>query len=407
MHPELLTLPGGYSIKTYGFFMMLAFLSAVWMAMKRAIRVKADPDLALDIALLLLIFGVSGARLFYVVHYWKSQFADAPNPVWAVINITNGGLEFLGGFLGAVGATIIHAFWKRSYSLRLYLDIGAPSAMWGLAIGRIGCFFNGCCFGAVAATGHVPPLAQGSSQPSVMTASVPWAVQFPYHSPAHLNHWERRMVTVPAELVVTPKDGLQAFLLPDHQLFAPVEKRQKIVRAAYDLEQAYKGMKDQESAEARKVRRELEDANKKLANELVLLRQAQSFPSRINPKRETSVSELEQLALQAHSVPVHPAQLYATTGAIILSLLLSAVFYRRKRHGMVIGLLLMLYPVQRTLEEIIRADNPQDVAGLTVSQSISLGLFLLGAVYLFILYKYMSERSPLAVCTPQTPSTSA
>ena len=79
---------------------------------------------------------------------------------------------------------------------------------------------------------------------------------------------------------------------------------------------------------------------------------------------------------------------------MLLSAFLSALFYRRKRHGVVIGTLLLLYPIQRTVLELIRADNPHDVAGLTVSQSISLGLFILAAIYLLVLYRAMPERSP-------------
>jgi phosphatidylglycerol---prolipoprotein diacylglyceryl transferase len=441
MHPELFTLPGGFSVKTYGFFMMVGFLSGVWMAMRRATRVKADPDIVLDISLLCLIFGIGGARLFYVIHYWKSQFADAPNPLFAVIDITSGGLEFLGGFLGAVIATIIHAWWKK-YSIRLYLDIMAPSAMWGLGIGRLGCYFNGCCFGVLAVSGNpnAPALAHSHDraatvrersegiasidetaailsagqdiESSARTLSVrnqnqsprttiPWAVQFPYGSPAHVRHWEQRYVTVPAELVSTSRELLQPFLVPEFQIFMPVEKRQALMLKVLELETAIKAAKDPEGAEVKNLRRELDSARKKANAELDSLVRAQNFPSRVNPQRQTSVSELERLARNSWSLPVHPAQIYATVGALLLSLLLGMVFYRRKRHGMVIGLVLLLYPIQRTLEEIIRADNPQDVAGLTVSQSISVALFLLGIAYLLVLYKAMPERSPYAVCIPQ------
>lgn len=434
MHPELFTLPGGFSVKTYGFFMMVGFLSGVWMAMRRATRVKADPDLVLDISLVCLIFGIGGARLFYVIHYWKSQFADAPNPLFAVIDITSGGLEFLGGFLGAVIATVIHAWWKK-YSIRLYLDIMAPSAMWGLGIGRIGCYFNGCCFGVVAASGNpaqialahsnsaVPfvqasqtvqaaenpadPASAHTRKPHRPQATIPWAVEFPYGSPAHVRHWEQRLVTVPAELVSSSRESTQPYLVPEYQVFMPVEKRQGLLRKVQELDQAVKAAKDPEAPETKKLRRELDAARKKAHAELGALIQAQHFPSRVNPQRDTSVSELERLAHNCRSMPVHPAQLYATIGALLLSLLLGMVFYRRKRHGVVIGLVLLLYPIQRTLEEIIRADNPQDVAGLTVSQSLSLALFLLGIVYLLVLYKAMPQRSPYAVCTPREPATGA
>jgi len=397
MHPELITLPGGFSIKTYGFFMMVGFLSGVWLAMRRAQRVKADPDVVLDISLLCLIFGVGGARIFYVVHYWKSQFADAANPLLAIIDITAGGLEFLGGFLGAVAATAVFAAWKK-HSLRLYLDILAPGAMWGLAWGRVGCFFNGCCFGAICATGP-------AQQPAL-----PWAISFPYGSPAHLRHWEDRKVTIPAELLFTSKEALRPWIVPDTQLNAPVEKREALFRRIEELSQSPKTAAKAggpDAPDAQRIKHELEAAQKQAKNDFGPLLLAQRFPSRVNPQRTTSVSELEQLADKCHSLPVQPTQLYAAVGAMLLSILLAAIFHRRKRHGVVIGWLLLLYSVQRTLEETIRADNPHDVAGLTISQIISASLFLLGIVYLLVLYKKMPERSPYALASQSEPGVPA
>ncbi len=144
MHPELITLPGGFTIKMYGFFLMVGFLSAVWLAMRRAARVRVDADRVLDLSFLLLLAGVAGARLFYVVHYWQSQFADRPNRLLAVIDIRQGGLEFIGGLLGALFVLAAYLLIKKQ-SIRLFLDILAPSLMWGVAFGRIGCYLNGCC----------------------------------------------------------------------------------------------------------------------------------------------------------------------------------------------------------------------------------------------------------------------
>ena len=109
MHPDLFTLPVvGISIKTYGFFLTVGFLGAVWLAMRRANRVKVDPDRVLDISFLALIFGVGGARIFFVIHYWKTDFAGADNVFLQIIDIRQGGLEFLGGFLGAAIAIVIY-----------------------------------------------------------------------------------------------------------------------------------------------------------------------------------------------------------------------------------------------------------------------------------------------------------
>lgn len=388
MHPELLSLPGGFSIKTYGFFLMLGFLSAVWLAMKRAQRSGANPDVTLDIAFLCLVFGIGGARAFYVIHYWKTQFADAPNRLLAIVDITNGGLEFLGGFLGALIAVCGYCLWKQ-VSLRQYLDIMAPSAMWGLAFGRIGCFFNGCCFGglAVMAPGQPPSPA--------------WAVRFPYASPAQHRHWEERGVSVPAELVVTSPEGLMPTLIPAPQLAATVENRSGALRRWQEAQEAHTQAKAMgaEPKELERLERAAAAAGKlaeAAGEQFGLVTRAQNFPSRENPQRRTSVTELQDLAALTPSLPVHPTQLYASGQALLLSLLLSALFWYRKRHGVVIGALLLLYPLQRILEELIRADNPHDVAGMTISQSVSVGLLLTAAVYLFFVHRYLPQQSPKA-----------
>jgi len=368
---------------------MIGFLSAVWLAMRRARRVKADPDRMLDIAFLCLLFGIGGARAFYVIHYWTPQFADAPNRFLAVIDITEGGLEFLGGLIGATVATVGFCYLKK-LSLRLYLDIGAPCAMWGLVFGRLGCFFNGCCFGGVC---EVPP----THEPRYS-----WAVRFPFASPAHWDEWGERQVTVPAELITTSKGTLKPWLVPASLLSMSVEKREGMVRKLYDLKDDWERAKADapDSPETAKLKAAIEAAVEKAKaheKELYSLTNAQKFPSRVEPSRRTSVSEMEQLASKHQSLAVHPVQLYASISALLLFAFLSALFYVRKRHGVVIVMMLILYPIQRTIEDMIRVDNPHDVAGLTISQFVSLMMLLFGVAALIYLYKKLPERSPYAV----------
>lgn len=388
MHPEFFTLPVlGIPIKSYGFCLMVGFLSAAWLAMRRAQRVKADPDVVLDLSFLALIFGVVGARAFYVVHYWGTDFAAAPNRLVAIIDITEGGLEFLGGFVGALIAVLVYA-WRKKISLRLYLDVLAPSVMWGLAFGRLGCFLNGCCFGGLC------------TLPSSDQPAQPWAVRFPYGSPVHVRQWDDRLVTVPAEFVTSSPGAIQPWLVPASMLGMSVEKRERPERQYQELLEQYEQAKAQapESEATAELERSVKTALKKRNNrerELLSLRIAQRFPSRQEPTRKTSVSELESLAAQYRALPVHPTQLYSAINAMLLSGVLSALFYVRKRHGLVIGMLFVLYPIPRTVLELIRADNPHEIAGLTVSQSVSLAMLVAGIAYLLILYKRLPERSPV------------
>src|SRR6476660_1052950 len=135
MRPTLFNIPWfNIPIRGYGLMLMIGFLGGTWWAAKRASRVKADPDTIINLAFVSLLASVVGARIFYVIHYWDQHFAG--KGLWAVVNITAGGLEFYGGFIGAFVAGTLYLVLKR-VSWRLYADIAAPSIMFGMSMARI------------------------------------------------------------------------------------------------------------------------------------------------------------------------------------------------------------------------------------------------------------------------------
>jgi phosphatidylglycerol:prolipoprotein diacylglycerol transferase len=81
------------------------------------------------------------------------------------------------------------------------------------------------------------------------------------------------------------------------------------------------------------------------------------------------------------SLPVHPTQLYSALDGLILLLLLSAYYPLRRRDGEVIGLLMVTYPITRFLIEFLRNDEGAFFGGLTISQNISVALFVAGCAY--------------------------
>jgi phosphatidylglycerol:prolipoprotein diacylglycerol transferase len=82
-----------------------------------------------------------------------------------------------------------------------------------------------------------------------------------------------------------------------------------------------------------------------------------------------------------HSLPVHPTQLYSAIDALLILLVLSAYYPLRRRHGEVLGLLILTYPISRFLIEYLRNDEGAFFAGLTISQTISVLVFLGSLVY--------------------------
>src|SRR5918999_1329029 len=95
------------------------------------------------------------------------------------INISSGGLTFYGGLVLATFACIAYGVWRK-VPLRLGMDIVAPCVMLGLAFGRVGCFLNGCCYGAAC--------------------DASWAVRFPYQAPAYVDQWRDGKVAPPPAL---------------------------------------------------------------------------------------------------------------------------------------------------------------------------------------------------------------
>ncbi len=378
-------------IKSYGVMMTIAFLSGIWMACRRADRTKANADIVLNIGFIALIFGVAGARAMFVLHYWDTRFANQTNPFMAIFDIRAGGLEFWGGPLLTIPALVIYLRYIAKVSVRWYLDITAPSLAWGLAITRIGCFLNGCCWGAVCVD---------HQDPSANKPQYPWAVRFPYGSAAMVQQYRFGQLTIPKELIYTyersgesmpmPADLIQGAMADGPDLRRDLEERYQ--KALTELKAAHTAGAEGPAFEAAKAS---EQAARQALREYAATAAGQVDAHCL--KYGMTIPELSQLASFYRSKPVHPTQLYETISALLISWLLIKLYYYRRRHGIVLPWFLILYSVSRVLHEAIRQDNPLDVGGLTISQAISLGTFLAGVLLLVLIYKRMPEASLRAV----------
>jgi len=133
---------GPVDIYTYGVMMVLAFLFALTWALKFTKPRDIEPETVLDLSIYVLIGGIIGARLVFVLMNYD-LFTDN---FWGIFNLRKGGLAWYGAVIAGIIAGLIFSrrhkisFWKLA-------DIFAAPIIIGLAIGRIGCFFNGCCYG--------------------------------------------------------------------------------------------------------------------------------------------------------------------------------------------------------------------------------------------------------------------
>ena len=155
MHPIAFNL-GPLAVHWYGILLAIGFLAGLWSAGRRAPLTGIAPEKISDAGLWLIVGAILGARMLFVVTYWRENFAG--QPLTEIFMIQRGGLVYYGGLIGAVLAGIIFC---RRQKLALWKvgDVFAPSIALGYVFGRLGCLMNGCCFG------H--------------ECSLPWAIHFP------------------------------------------------------------------------------------------------------------------------------------------------------------------------------------------------------------------------------------
>ena len=145
MFPILFKIPifGGIPIYGYGLMVAGGFIIGTYYIKREAIRIGEDPNRALDLIFYILIAALLGSRVLNVlVSEWDRFVA---NPL-ILFKIWEGGLVFYGGFLASL---LVSAWYFRRHKLPVwkYCDMFIPAVALGHSLGRIGCFFAGCCFG--------------------------------------------------------------------------------------------------------------------------------------------------------------------------------------------------------------------------------------------------------------------
>lgn len=149
MHPKLITV-GDFFIPSYGFFVALGFLSGLWMATRLARRQGLSSDLIVNLSVYCALTGVVGGKLLMVL-FDLDFYMRNPGELFSLTTLRAGGV-FYGGLVLALLVAIIY---MRRVKLPVWrtADALAPGVALGHAIGRIGCFMAGCCWGSEC---HLP-----------------------------------------------------------------------------------------------------------------------------------------------------------------------------------------------------------------------------------------------------------
>ena len=127
----------------YSVLIVTGILIAIWLCSREEKRLSLPEDTVIDLALMLVPFGVIGARLYYVAFAWET-FARDP---LSILYIWQGGLAIYGGVIGGVIAILIFCRWKKLNPLML-MDMVIPTVALAQAIGRWGNYFNMEAYGA-------------------------------------------------------------------------------------------------------------------------------------------------------------------------------------------------------------------------------------------------------------------
>jgi len=151
MYPILLTV-GPLHFYSYGLCLALGLGLSIYLyakdcgkyiAPKVGLGYQQAFQKAFDLGTWVIVSSILGARLFYVLE----NHAEFTNGHWLdAVKIWQGGLVFYGGLFGAIGAAVVW-FRVEKWPVGFSFDLVAPYILLGHAIGRVGCFLNGCCYG--------------------------------------------------------------------------------------------------------------------------------------------------------------------------------------------------------------------------------------------------------------------
>jgi phosphatidylglycerol:prolipoprotein diacylglycerol transferase len=370
-------MPDGIPLPGFGAMLFLCFvLTAMLWGPIRAARIGMPKERLQDMAIVLFLAGIAGARVFYMVQYSKEY--EGKNLFLAFFEIWNGGIVFYGGAIGAVlGFAVFHrlVLRKLNVSMMKLADAVAPLIAVGLAVGRIGCYLNGCCWGQVACE---------ECQPVPISAELG---QFPL-LPAHA----RDQVVRPA--ATTDR-------LPH---IRGLQTSTGFSLRKFDPRPVVEGVEPGSEAEAAGLKPGdvITQVNGEPAGEDTLGELVRNWP---RGRKELVLvvdrdgKEQPPIAFTPKTVTFFPTQLYETISMVLLIGVLLTFQPLRTRDGQVMVALMVGYAVHRFFNEAIRIE-PAYALGLTASQWISV-FILLAAFGLWLYIRTTQPRLPPGLSAPE------
>jgi phosphatidylglycerol---prolipoprotein diacylglyceryl transferase len=144
--PQLFHL-GSFSVPTYGVLVALGVLIGLWISVRNSERQGIKPENAWDLGIAVVLAGILGSKLLYIALDWNTGNAFGSNlrEIFSLSTLQAGGV-FSGGLIA--GFAVAAWFLRKHHMPALATcDAFSPGLALGHAIGRLGCFAAGCCYG--------------------------------------------------------------------------------------------------------------------------------------------------------------------------------------------------------------------------------------------------------------------
>ena len=162
MCPELFYI-GPIPVRSWGLMLAIGFLLGIYYVKRVTNRDGKPFEPFLTVAYIMILGGIVGARLAYIALHW-SDFSDDLGAMFNPFHSDQfgiAGMNLYGGVLVAIAGSYLYCRFRKLPVLEVF-DYFAPALGLGIAVSRIGCFLNGCCFGT--------------------PTDMPWGVTFPVGS---------------------------------------------------------------------------------------------------------------------------------------------------------------------------------------------------------------------------------
>jgi phosphatidylglycerol:prolipoprotein diacylglycerol transferase len=143
MYPVLFHV-GSFPIYTYGVLIAVGFLLALRWAYRQAPRAGLEPGKVWNLGIYGILVALLGSKVWLILTQWDYFIAN-PSEVFSIATFQSAGV-FYGGVLAGILWVVLYAHFQKMPLLSV-LDLTAGPIALGHAIGRLGCFAAGCCYG--------------------------------------------------------------------------------------------------------------------------------------------------------------------------------------------------------------------------------------------------------------------